>query len=107
MKHQVSKVWIENASICVRTIDGLQASYAFNMWPRLANASEEQRANFYLSYSGIHWPDIDEDLSFEGMFANAGLTERTVEEDSVFYILPVPYEVPESTSGKVAEATTE
>lgn len=103
MKHQVSKVWIENASICVSTIDGLQASYAFSMWPRLANATEEQRSDFYLSYSGIHWPEIDEDLSFEGMFAHSGLIERTPEEDAVFYIPQSPYEVPEITSGKVAE----
>lgn len=103
MKHRVNKVWIENASIFVSTIDGLQASYAFNMWPRLANAPEEERANFYLSYSGIHWPGIDEDLSFEGMFAHAGLIERTAEEDAVFFIPQSPYEVLGFTSGKVAE----
>lgn len=107
MKHQVSKVWIENASICVSTIDGLQANYAFSMWPRLAKATEELRANFYLSYSGIHWLEIDEDLSFEGMFAHAGLIERTAEEDAVYYVPPVPYEVPESSTGMVAEAPTE
>lgn len=103
MKHQVSKVWIENDSICVCTIDGLQASYAFDMWPRLANASDDQLANFYLSYSGIHWPDVDEDLSFEGMFAHAGLVERTAEEDAVYYLPPMPYKVPEDTTGMVAE----
>ena len=45
----------------------------------------QQRADFYLTYSGIHWPHINEDLSFEGMFASAGLCERTMTEDSVCY----------------------
>ncbi len=63
----------------------MQASYPFSMWKRLAKATPELRQNFYLSYAGIHWPDIDEDLSFEGMFANAGLCERTPTEDAVYY----------------------
>lgn len=67
------------------TIDGLSASYPFAMWKRLASASQVQREHFYLSRTGIHWSDIDEDLSFEGMLANAGLCERTETEDSVYY----------------------
>ncbi len=36
---------------------------------RLANASQEQRERFEISPSGygIHWPDIDEDLSIDGL----------------------------------------
>ena len=41
-----------------------------------------------LSYSGIHWPAIDEDLSFEGMFYNAGLCSLSAGEDNVYYIHP-------------------
>ena len=47
---------------------GSKASYAFADWPRLANATKAQREDFYLSPCGIHWPQIDEDLSFSGMF---------------------------------------
>ena len=39
----------------------------------LANATDAQRRDFYLSYGGIHWPQIDEDLSFEGMFEDHDL----------------------------------
>ncbi|MCQ2259966.1 MAG: DUF2442 domain-containing protein [Bacteroidales bacterium] len=42
-----------------------------------------QRQVFFLSYSGIHWPQIDEDLSFAGIFASCGYTIET-EEDVVF-----------------------
>lgn len=39
----------------------------------------------YLSYTGIHWPQLDEDLSFEGMFAYAGIGKRTETEDSYYW----------------------
>jgi hypothetical protein len=37
--------------------------------PRLANASQMQREHFEVSGTGygIHWPDIDEDLSVDGL----------------------------------------
>ena len=83
MKHYIEKVWVDDQNVYARTSDGLTASYAFSMWKSLAAATADQRADFYLSYSGIHWPQLDEDLSFEGMFHNAGLCGRTATEDSV------------------------
>ena len=46
----------------------------------------ERLNDFYLSYSGIHWPGVDEDLSIEGMFHAAGLCERSETEDNVCYL---------------------
>ena len=86
MKHYITKVWIESGHIYAQTGDGLVASYAISLWKRLASATEQQLNDFYLSYSGIHWPQLDEDLSFEGMFHSAGLCDRTSTEDSVCYI---------------------
>lgn len=34
----------------------------------------------------VWWPLIDEDLSFEGMFANANMCSRTPNENSVVYL---------------------
>ena len=74
------------------------------MWKRLTNATPDQRQNFYLSYTGIHWPGIDEDLSFEGMFADAGLCERTPTEDAVYYEADYQMEAGrEEDMSKVAE----
>lgn len=84
-KKQIKKVWVDEIAVYAETLTGERASYAFSLWPRLANATPEQRKDFTLSYTGIHWPQIDEDLSFEGMFAAAGLCERTCEEDAVYY----------------------
>jgi len=38
-------------------------------YPRLKNATKAERGNFQLIGlgSGIHWPDLDEDLSVEGI----------------------------------------
>lgn len=101
-KHKIQRVWVDDTSVHALTEDGLQASYPLSMWKRLANATPEQRQNFYLSYTGIHWREIDEDLSFEGMFANAGLCERTVTEDSFYYSSEYLPNTEENT-GRVAE----
>lgn len=82
----IEKVWIDDKAVYAQTKDGQVASYSLELWPSLLNATKAERDNFYLSYSGIHWPQIDEDLSFEGMFANANMCNRTPCENSVVYL---------------------
>lgn len=84
----IARVWVDDHAVYAETTDGLQASYEFAQWPRLKNATDTQRRDFILSYGGIHWPSIDEDLSFEGMFHDAGLCGITDTEDSVCYCRP-------------------
>ena len=78
---RIARVWVDDTHVFAETTEGLRASYAFSEWERLANATDEQRHNFYLSFSGIHWPQIDEDLSFEGMFRDNHLI--TPDQDNV------------------------
>ncbi len=92
-KSKIIRVWVDQNSVYATTEDGRTASYQFADWKRLRMATLAQREDFYLTYSGIHWPQIDEDLSFEGMFANAGLCSRTESEDSVYWE-PSPKEYP-------------
>ena len=68
----IVKVWVDAARVYAEAADGFCASYAFSDWERLAKATDAQRRDFYLSPSGIHWPQIDEDLFFEGMFRDNG-----------------------------------
>ena len=84
-RRQIARVWVDNHAVYAETTDGLQASYEFDLWPRLLQADDKQRQNFELSYFGILWPELDEDLVFESMFHAAGLCEITVGEDSVCY----------------------
>ena len=65
---QIQKVWFINKKIFIKTSEGIEKSMPLKWFPRLERATLEQRDNFELSPFGIHWEDIDEDLSFEGFF---------------------------------------
>jgi Protein of unknown function (DUF2442) len=56
-------------SICAELADGRTVSVPLAWSWRLSDASPEQRNNFELiaSGEGVHWPDIDEDISARGM----------------------------------------
>ena len=64
----IDKIWITDAEIWIRTLDGRQACEKFDDYPRLRYATPEQRANFTTNLFGIRWEELDEDLSFEGFF---------------------------------------
>lgn len=53
--------------IIVLMESGLEFSFSCEGYPRLAKATDQQRSNIELSPMGIHWPDIDEDLSIRGL----------------------------------------
>jgi len=46
---------------------GVDCSFPVAGNKRLASGTDAQRANIRVSRSGLHWPDVDEDLSFEGL----------------------------------------
>ncbi len=69
MNHsQVRNIWLTDTSIWIELIDGRKAQERFSDYHRLANATESQRQHYKLSHLGIHWPELDEDLSYEGFF---------------------------------------
>lgn len=47
--------------------DGRRIATPLDWYPRLRDASVSQRANHDIMPMGIHWPEIDEDLSIAGM----------------------------------------
>jgi hypothetical protein len=53
----------------VALVDGRTVSVPLVWFPRLASATREQLENYELlgDGEGIHWADIDEDLSVEGL----------------------------------------
>ena len=55
--------------IVVSLVDGRTVSVPLVWFPRLAAATNQQRENYELlgDGEGIHWPDIDEDLSVDGL----------------------------------------
>lgn len=55
----------------VTLVDGREVLVPLGWSPRLLNATPTQRNNWRLIGSGvgIHWPDVDEDISVEGLLA--------------------------------------
>ena len=84
-QYRINKVWVDDAHVWAETTNGWKANYPFSQWDNLAKAKQNQRSNFFLSRYGIHWPELNEDLCFEGLFADAGLCKRSNCEDSVYY----------------------
>ena len=64
----VAKIWFEEKKIFLETDDGKKASMPLEWFPRLEKATIKQRNNYKISSFGIHWEELDEDLSFEGFF---------------------------------------
>ncbi len=56
-----------NGEIVILMGSGFEFSFPCLAYPRLASATDEERSNMELSPLGIHWPDIDEDLSIRGL----------------------------------------
>jgi hypothetical protein len=68
MENSVVKVWFENGYIFIKTTSGEEKSHSLNWFPKLKNAKKAVLENFTLSPFGIHWEQLDEDLSFDGFF---------------------------------------
>lgn len=65
----IEKIWLTDSAIWIRTDKGEEACERFADYPRLRNATQEQRNQFVTDDFGIHWESLDEDLSFEGFFS--------------------------------------
>lgn len=69
--------------VVVRFASGLEIRFPVAKSPRLACGSEAELRKIEVSPFGLHWPDLDEDLSFAGLLrgdygqqTQAGLTSR-------------------------------
>jgi hypothetical protein len=65
--HSLEEVWIEDSYLCVRFVDGRILASPKSWFPKLMTASNEQLAEFNVSPFGVHWPQLDEDVSVEGL----------------------------------------
>ena len=59
------KVWFDNDRIYILTNDGHTLWQSILYYQRLKNATPEQREAYELEAFGIHWEEIDEDVSYE------------------------------------------
>jgi Protein of unknown function (DUF2442) len=66
---RIQSVSVTSDEIIARLVDGRTISVPLVWSWRLSEATPEQRANFEIigNGAGIRWPEIDEDISAEGM----------------------------------------
>ena len=62
---------VSEDTLSVELSDGRTISVPVAWYPRLVHATERERANWRIigAGHGIHWGDIDEDISVEGLLA--------------------------------------
>jgi len=67
----IQKVSFVAKKIKIHLRDGRELTIPLAHYPRLANATRKQLLNFEISGSGygVHWPDLDEDLSVRGFLS--------------------------------------
>ena len=61
----ITKIWFENDRIDGLTDDGRTLWQSLLYYKQLLYASEEKRNKYEISDEGIHWRELDEDVSFE------------------------------------------
>ena len=78
---RVKDVRFTDDTMSVDLLDGRTIVVPLVWYPKLLDASPEQRKNWKLSGAGfgIHWPDTDEDLSTEGLLRGAPAAAEPVD----------------------------
>lgn len=75
---RIKDVRISEDAISVDLADGRTISAPLAWYPRLLHATPQQRENWKICGAGygIHWPDLDEDLSAQGLLKGAPALRR-------------------------------
>ncbi|MEM7053540.1 MAG: DUF2442 domain-containing protein [Pseudomonadota bacterium] len=65
--------------------DGRRISVPVEWYPRLAQASQSELGNWQISGAGygIHWPELDEDLSTEGLLRGAPAPINSLDSNEI------------------------
>ena len=72
-------VSVSDDALVVDLADGRTISVPLAWYPRLAHGTVPERSNwrFIARGVGIHWPDLDEDISVDGLLLGVGDRFRT------------------------------
>ena len=75
-----TKVRFDENTMWVDLSDGRTLGVPLAWFPRLLRATPAQRADIELSRVGLHWEDIDEDISVAGLLAGRSDMTRQSEQ---------------------------
>lgn len=67
-----TKVYFDDDQMWVELDDGRTLGIPLAWFPRLAHGTADQRAKVEISPSGLHWDELDEDISIAGLLAGRG-----------------------------------
>lgn len=77
MSSSATAVRFDDVTMWVDLDDGRTLGVPLAWFPVLMRATAEQRADYWISPAGLHWDNIDEDISVEGLLDGHGdLTNR-------------------------------
>ncbi|MBO4641607.1 MAG: DUF2442 domain-containing protein [Bacteroidaceae bacterium] len=62
---KIKEIWFDADYIYGRDEEGHEYKQSLLWYPRLLHANDEERMKYTFSLSGIHWRNLDEDVSFE------------------------------------------
>jgi hypothetical protein len=70
---RITGVRVSEDSLAIDLLDGRSLTVPLAWYPRLLHATQAQLDNFRVIGGGfvIHWPDVDEHLSSQGLLAGA------------------------------------
>ena len=79
MTISATAVCFDEHTMWVDLSDGRNLGVPLVWFPRLLHATPEQRARVEISRVGLHWEEIDEDISIAGLLAGRGDMTRQAE----------------------------
>ena len=62
---KIKEIWFDGEHIFGRDEDGKEYRQSLLWYPKLWVANDEERSKYTLGLTGIHWRNLDEDISFE------------------------------------------
>jgi hypothetical protein len=74
---RATNVEFDEDQMWVRLEDGRTLGVPLTWYPRLLHGSPTDRGKVWISPSGLHWDELDEDISVEGLIAGRGDMTRT------------------------------
>lgn len=81
---RAQNVEIDQESLHVDLVDGRSLSVPLAWYPRLMHGTQKQRTNWKLigAGEGLHWPDLDEDISVENLISGkpSGESQRSFKQ---------------------------
>ena len=80
---EAESVSVTDEALTVELTDGRSITVPISWYPRLLHGADEERGNWSLLGGGIgiHWPDLDEDISVQGLLAGrrSGETQASLQ----------------------------